>query len=50
VDIDDIIEELTIGFRSQLSLLDFMRMFEWDYGLGACTQLQVSELQNLKNP
>ena len=44
VDIDDIIEELTIGFRSQLSLLDFMRMFEWDYGLGACTQLQVNAL------
>ena len=40
-DMDDIIEEVTVGFRSQLSLLDFMRMFEWDYGLGAETQLQI---------
>ena len=41
-DIDDIIEEVTLGFRAQLSLLDFMRMFEWDYGLGAETQLQIA--------
>ena len=41
-DIDDIIEEVTMGFCAQLSLLDFMRMFEWDYGLGAETQLQIA--------
>jgi len=41
-DVNDIIEEVTLGFRAQISLLDFMRMFEWDYGLGAETQLQIA--------
>ena len=42
LDLDDILEEVTVGFRSQLALLDFMRMFEWDFGLGAETQLQIA--------
>lgn len=42
IDIEDILEEVNLGFRSQLSLLDFMRMFEWDFGLGAETQLQIA--------
>lgn len=42
IDIEDIVEEVTVGFRSQLSLLDFLRMFEWDHGQGAETQLQIA--------
>lgn len=41
-DIEDILEEVTVGFRSQLSLLDFLRVFEWDHGQGADTQLQIT--------
>jgi hypothetical protein len=43
LDIEDIAEEVSIGFRSQLSLLDFMRMFEWDVGLSEETTLQTTE-------
>ena len=42
VDVEDILEEITLGFLSQLSLLDFLRVFEWDPGLGAETQLEIA--------
>ena len=40
IDIDDILEEVR-GLAPSLSFLDFMRLFEWDVGQGAETQLQL---------